>query len=123
MAYEIPGQTVPMTAAADLSSKQFYVVYGSAANSVNVATDNTAHVPLGILQNEPESGQAAAVCINGVSKAVAGDAVSAGALLTFDSEGRVVTASGTGIYTVGVALQAASAAGEVIPVLIRVFKI
>jgi len=124
MAYEFAGQRVSLTAAADLSDKQFYVVYVASADSVNVATDKTAHVPLGILQNDPESGQAAHVAISGISKAVAGGSFSAGDLLTFDSQGRVVSVGGsTGLYTIGIAQKAASAAGEVVPVLIRVFEV
>ena len=124
MAYEIPGQVITFEAGADLSAKQFYVVYLSSADTVNVATSNSTQVPIGILQNDPESGKPASVCVSGVSKAEAGGAISAGDIVTFGSDGRVTSLGGaTGVYAVGVALQAATAAGQVIPVLIKMFAV
>ncbi|MEN3051291.1 MAG: DUF2190 family protein [Candidatus Methanosuratincola petrocarbonis] len=122
MSWEISGQRIPLKAGADLSTHQFKVVYASDANTVALATDRASHMPLGILQNKPDTGQAADIMISGISKAVAGDSISVGANLSFDTYARVVTTPGDGYFWVGTALEAASAADEVIPVLIRIFK-
>lgn len=50
-----------------------------------------------------------------MTKAAAGAAVSAGAALMTDSSGRLITATSTN-HRVGVALEAASAAGQLITV-------
>ena len=71
MAYESPGVDVgTFTAAADLSAKQYHFVVLASATTVNVATAIT-NAPIGILQNDPESGEQAVVRISGVSKVVA----------------------------------------------------
>jgi len=78
MAYEGFQVIAPgITAAADLSTSQYCVVTLSTENTVNLATSTTA-VPFGILQNKPSvAGEAAEVCIFGVTK------VKFGATLTY----------------------------------------
>jgi hypothetical protein len=95
-------------------SGQFLAVKITAARSV--AYDNVgASVCYGILQNKPAVGQAADVGILGVSKAVAGAALSAGALLMTDSSGRVITRTSTN-PVVGQAIEAATAANQIITI-------
>jgi hypothetical protein len=79
MAYEGFQVIAPgITAAADLSTSQYCVVTLSTENTVNLATSTTA-VPFGILQNKPSvAGEAAEVCIFGVTK------VKFGATLAFN---------------------------------------
>jgi hypothetical protein len=95
-------------------SGQFLCVYISAARVVTVQTSSGGDV-YGILQNTPASGQAADVGLLGVSKAVAGAAISAGALLQSDANGRVITQTGSGAV-VGRAIEAATAANQVITI-------
>lgn len=103
------------TAAADLSAKQYYPVKLTAARSVNLATTGGEAI-YGILQNKPKSGDAADICIFGVCKAIAGAAFSAGAaLMTEATNGRVITQTGTNV-TVAIALEAATAANQIISV-------
>lgn len=113
------GNTVDLgicAAAADLSTKQFRAVKVVGSKQVNlcVAGDNG----IGILQNKPGLNQAASVSVAGSSKAIAGAAIAAGALVASDVNGALVTALTTN-YILGVALSAAGGAGEIISVLLR----
>lgn len=104
------------TAGADLSAKQFYAVKLSAARAVNLMAASTDDC-YGILQNKPTSGQAADVGIFGVSKAIAGAAISAGAKLMANSSGKVITFVGGSANTlVGWAIEAASADTQIITI-------
>ena len=97
-------------------SGQFLFVYVSAARVVTVQTSSGGAV-YGILQNTPASGQAADVGIMGISKVVAGAAITAGANLMCDTAGRAVAQTSTNIIA-AVALEAATAAGQIITVAI-----
>ena len=115
MAYA--GQQICATfaAAADLSAKQYYFVKLSAANTVNVCTAIT-DIPIGILQNKPESGEAATVCLFGISKVSADGTLAAGNLIgtSADSQADAIAAgSDTTVYTMGQALEAAAAGDTV----------
>lgn len=78
-----------------------------------LATDSA----IGVLQNKPQGvGHAATVAIHGVSMVEAGAAVAAGATVAGDTSGRAV-ANAANIR--GVAIHSAAAAGELIPVLLR----
>jgi len=107
-----PGSADPNT------SKMYRFVKVTGDKQVGLCTDG-ADTSVGVLQNKPQNvGMAATVAIFGVSFVVAGAAVSAGAAVTSDSEGRGVAVA-SGDATAGIALAAASAAGELIPVLIK----
>ena len=90
----------------------------SAADTVNTATTNTSHVPVGILQDDPSAaGMEATVRQGGTSKVVAGEAIaSAGTMLTFDSSSRVIAQTSGNQYRVGVNIETATAANDVIEV-------
>ena len=115
MAYA--GQQICATfeAGADLSAKQYYFVKLSAANTVNVCTAIT-DIPIGILQNKPGSGEAATVCLFGISKVSADGTLAAGNLIgtSADSQADAIAAgSDTTVYTMGQALEAAAAGDTV----------
>lgn len=115
MAYEQRGTSVGQeVAAADLSAKQFYLVAMS-STGWNVAGAGT--YPDGVLQNKPASGAQCDVMVDGISKVVASAAIAKGARVSSTAAGKAVTAS-TNDYTIGVALQAASADGDIISILI-----
>lgn len=104
------GQTI---AGADLSAKQFYAVkLTTTARQVNLASSGGEEI-YGILQNKPTANQAADVCLLGVTKAVAGAAITAGDFLMTDTSGRLITATSTN-HRVGQAMEAATAAGQII---------
>ena len=110
------------TAAADLSAKQFHVVRLSAADTCNQASATTQTDILGVLQNLPTSGQAATVCMQGMTPVVVGSAVSAGDRLTVSASGRVVTgspASGAGVVVIGKAITAGTSDGDIITAWIQ----
>ena len=112
MAYESPAIDLgTLTAAADLSSSQYYFVKLASATTVNVCTAIT-DLPIGILQNTPTSGQVANVRIFGVSKASADGTITAGRWMgtSADSQAAGITpGSDTTQYVMGQAIQAASA--------------
>ena len=115
MAYA--GQQICATfeAGADLSAKQYYFVKLSAANTVNVCSAIT-DIPIGILQNKPGSGEAATVCLFGISKVSADGTLAAGNLIgtSADSQADAITAgTDTTVYTMGQALEAAAAGDTV----------
>lgn len=81
---------------------------------VTAATDNA----VGVLQNKPQAvGDAATVAVSGISMVEASAAIAAGAKVGADTVGRAATDA---TNTRGVALHSSAAAGELIPVLLRV---
>lgn len=120
MAYEQPvALHGTFTASADLSGAQFLAVKVSGSNTVTKAAASTDAV-IGILQNKPASGQEAVVMTLGITKAVAGAAVAAGAEVMANASAKVITAaSAAGANRViGIALEAAANADEIISVLL-----
>jgi hypothetical protein len=105
-------------AAADLSTKQWYAVELTAANTVNVASA-AADASIGILQNKPRAGEAAAVMHVGRSYAVAdgsGTAIAVGDWVGPAAGGVLVKKATADFSTIGRALTAAAAAGVIIEV-------
>jgi hypothetical protein len=108
--------TISYPASADLSADQYCVVKIS---SSQIALDATAGgaTAFGVLQNKPSAaGQAGEVAVGGVSKVIAGGTFSAGAKLTNDASGHVVTAT-TGDTILGIAI-ADGASGKVTSMLL-----
>jgi len=104
-------------AAADLRTKQFYGVKHS---STGIALCTTSGEPLiGILQNKPNSGEVAEVCMLGVCKAVAGAAITKGAKLMINASGQVITAATAASTIIGWADEAAGAAGDIITIVLN----
>lgn len=91
----VPG----LKAGADLSSSQFLCCVLDASGDAVLAGDGAAC--LGVLQNDPGSGDAAQVNGPGnTTKVVFGATVAAGALVASDAAGKAVTAT-TGEYILG----------------------
>ena len=121
MAYELSDSQVVLSipAGADLSAKQytFVKISGTGVISVAAATD----APIGVLLNDPASGETAAVAVSGIVKLVASAAITAGATIGTTATGTAVTlAAGTDTtkYIVGRAITAAGAAGDIITVAV-----
>lgn len=110
---------VTFEAAGDLSTKQFYFVKLSAANTVTVCNGAT-DVPCGILQNKPSAaGRPAVVRMFGISKVSADAAITVGSLVGTSADGQAdikLAGTDTTQYVVGVALTACSNAGEIVEV-------
>lgn len=102
-------------------SAQFLAVSLQAARVVQVSTGPTAGM-YGILQNTPMATEAADVGISGISKAVAGQAITFGIELmtgTGATLGQLVPwVVGAGNYKVGLAIEGASAQGVVFTIMI-----
>jgi len=105
-----------MVAAADLSSYQYRFVKISAARTVNICGSGEAMY--GILQNAPESGYMANICVLGISNLVASAAISAGAMVGSAALGKGVAVT-TDVYEYGaIAREAATLDGDIISVLV-----
>jgi hypothetical protein len=77
MAWEVPVLDLSFEAAEDLSDNQYRFVMLNSSGNVR-RPDSADEVALGVLQNDPESGQAASVRVMGVSKVVANAALTVG---------------------------------------------
>jgi len=120
MAHENSLKCVTGLAGADLSAKQYYAVNIGAALAVTLHTGDGTTFD-GILQNDPASGRGAIVALRsagGISKAVAGAAITAGADLMSATSGKLITATSTK-KTIAKALEAATADGDIITVLFK----
>ena len=120
MAYQVPGFSSTLVAGENLSSSQFYFVKLSAANTVSLCSAAT-DIPVGELQNAPESGEAANVMHYGISKVSSNAAITAADLIGTSSDSQAVTADPDGAseaYYVGQAITASAAAGGLISALI-----
>jgi len=107
-------------AGADLSGSQYYaVMMTSTDNTVVVAGTPAAegtHV-IGVLQNKPESGEAASVVIGGTSKLKMAATCDQGEKL-MSSSGKGTPADADQKSVIGIALEAALAENAVIEVLL-----
>jgi hypothetical protein len=113
MAYEGPQVKVSLIAGESLTAKQYYFVKLSAANTV-ICCAGATDVPIGVLQNKPAAGEAAEVCISGITK-VSGDAdLAFGNLVGTSADGQA-DAKSVGVdtteYVVGIVIADNGAAG------------
>ncbi len=100
-----------LTAAADLSSKQYHFVKLASATTVNVCSATTDRA-IGILQNDPESGESAVITIFGISKVVADGTIAFNNVIGTSADSQadaIVPGTDTSVTTLGVAIGAASA--------------
>lgn len=127
MAYENILERISLEAAADLSSSQYFFVKVDSNGKAALAGANDQAV--GILQNKPASGETAEIAVFGVSKLVASAEITQGARLSATAAGKAVTATGTSVSDAtatgvrgtpgnAIALEAASADGDIIAALI-----
>lgn len=86
-----------LTAGADLSTYQWTAMYLSAANTVQLATSTNSSLSVGILQNKPKSGEPAEIRDLGISKWIAGAAVTAGDPVTTNGSGRAIKVTSGGL--------------------------
>jgi len=83
---------ISLMAGADLSASQYRAVKISADDTV-VRAAAAGEACIGIVTNNPQSGQVASVAIGGRVKAKAGGAISAGAFVCAAADGRVIAAT------------------------------
>lgn len=87
-------------AAEDLSSHQYNFVHQASDTTVDLV-DSGAEMPIGILQNAPESGEVAVVQLDGISKLVMNAAVAVGALVKVEYVGATDNGKGDAADTEG----------------------
>ena len=100
-----------LTAGADLSSKQYHFVKLASATTVDVCSAIT-DVPIGVLQNDPTSGNTATIAIFGITKVVADGTLAAGNVIGTSADSQadaIVAGTDTTVYVMGQAITAASA--------------
>ena len=106
--------TTSLDAGADLSSSQYLGIVPTAGAA---ALAGAAVKILGVLQNEPASGQAASVMVVGRTKGISGAAIVAGVELEMNASAKFITlAAGE---SVGFATSAATGADEVIDLILK----
>jgi len=112
--------TIPGAIAGEsFAAKQYYVCkVGTTAQEVKVAGTAATDMVVGVIQNDPADGQEAEVACLGVAKAAAETGITYGDYVTTSSTGRVKTTTTDGDSLVGIALEASSAAGDIIKVLV-----
>lgn len=124
MSYEVATANaikVTMVAGADLSTHQYKFVKMSAANTVVLCSAITDK-PIGILQNDPKSGQEAEITVIGGSKLVTAAAMAVDAVVATDAAAlgkTVAPGTDTTAYAVGRCLTATTAANGIASVLIN----
>lgn len=107
--YYSPGSALP----GPNGSGQFCAVQLSAsADRTSLLVSSGGGAIYGILQNTPLLGDAADVCLVGISKAVGGASITRGAALMTDSSARLITQTGSNVI-VGYALESCGAAGDI----------
>jgi hypothetical protein len=132
MSFQSNGVDISLLAAADLTSSQYLAIKVDANGKAALA--GAGESCIGILQNNPNSGQPATVRVAGVSKMVASGALTAGALIASDGAGKAKAAvKGTtntsdagaandpaiGSDVLGILLKSAGGANEIVPVLVE----
>lgn len=110
-----------MLAGQSFSSKQYFAVtMTSTDNTVVVAGAAAAegtHV-IGVIQNEPGSGEAASVAIGGTSKLSMAAACDQGEKIMSDGNGEGTPADADQKSVIGIALEASDGDGSIIEVLL-----
>lgn len=113
MSYEVKGKTITMIVAAD--TPRWSPVKMDANGKAVLATANTDLV-IGFTQATAVANEAVAVMIDGITMAPVSAAIAVGAKVAPTTDGTMLT-SAAGF--VGIAMEAATAAKDVIAVLIR----
>jgi len=106
-------------AGADLTDKENLFVKLTGEHTVNVC-NSAADAPIGVLTDyyRAEQGQSVTVAIGGTVRVKAGGAINAGAWVGTDDNGKAVAKTADGDVVRGIALEAASADGDIIEVFL-----
>lgn len=118
MGYELGIQEIgTLTAAAAYTSNQYDLVEVNSTADQAVLASVLGQSVMGVLTNDPASGEACSIAYAGISKVRYGGTVAKGDLLVANASGRAVAASAGGQYVIGRAL-VAGANGEIGTMLI-----
>lgn len=106
-----------MTAAADLQNHQFKLVKITGDREVNLADGDAGEAVYGVLQNDPDDGEAASVAVMGVTQVEAGASITAGDKLRSNGSGVAEPVTAIKDRCFGIAREGASS-GEQVSVLL-----
>jgi hypothetical protein len=121
MSYEEVLVTISVEAAEDLSASQYLMVALDSNGQITSPTGTGARM-LGVLQDKPNAqGQVGSVAISGVTKVVSDGIAPAGTEASSSSVGKILGAS-IGNYVIGTTLEAATAADDIVNVLIEKYQ-
>ena len=112
---------ITLEAGADLSAKQFYFVKLD-TNGKAVVCSNAQDKPVGVLQNNPTSGQAAEIVVVGLTKVSSDAGLTIGNLIGTSADGQAdakTPGTDTSEYVVGTVLTTTGAAGVIGSVLVN----
>lgn len=99
-----------------LTTKQYYIVQLDATGGIEVG-EGATDLLVGVLQNNPASGEMATYRFGGTTKVVAGGVVAPGAWVTSDANGKAVATTTDGDIVIGRFIGKANAAdGDIIEV-------
>ena len=118
MAFSENQTCITLEAAADLSGKQYYFVAVDTNGKAALTGDDGN--PIGVLQNKPTAGQAATICIYGVTKVYVGteSGLGAGYNVGCDSNS-AAKVSDTGSFRLGVTLEDPTSDGDIVSMLFQ----
>ena len=118
MSQSSPQFVYTLVAGADLSTHRYKFLKVTADYTVNIATANGDAI-VGVQDDIPFAAAGAQVAVRfaGTAVVMAGAAIAAGAKVTADASGRAVTVGATQDYH-GIALEAATAVGDLIEVFL-----
>jgi hypothetical protein len=123
MAYEVAGYALRITlvAGADLSTKQYFFVKINTSGQA-VLCSGATDKPIGVLQNNPESGEEAAIVVIGGTKLVASASLDEGDLIGTAASGKAdakTPGSDTTEFVVGTVIAAAGADNEILTAVVN----
>jgi len=112
---------ITLEAGADLSSSQYnFVKLNSSGKAVECAA--VTDKPVGVLQNNPTSGQAAEIVVVGLTKVSTNAALAIGDLIGTSSDGQAaayVAGTDTTKYVVGQAMVTSGGADEITTIMVN----
>jgi len=100
-----------------LSATKYIFVQATGAYRANMAANPTSTAVLGVMQNNPDVDEAMTIAVAGLSKVVAGAAITVNQLITCDTSGRAAAVT-SGDMACGRALEASGADGDVITAML-----
>ena len=112
---------ITLEAGADLSSSQYYFVKLDSAGKAVVCSAVTDK-PVGVLQNDPTSGQAAEIVVVGLTKVSTNAALAIGDLVGTSNDGQAaayVSGTDTTKFIVGQALVTSGAADQLTSIIVN----
>lgn len=122
MGYSESLRCISLPVAADYSTKQYYLMnINSSGQAVLVAAKGAAATL--VLQDKPDTaGHVGSLGFDGITKVAAGAVVAAGAEVIADATGRVIATDAAEQFVIGTAIEAATAVGDIISVLINKYQ-